>query len=361
MRVGIDAREIQNGVYTGIGRPLANFLHYFASLDNEDTCVLFSAQEIPIDFGPKVKKVVIPEKLTFYWDQWQLPEQLKKEGVEIFYSPYYKIPFLKPCRCVSSILDLMYLTFGPYYKRMPWWSKLYYATFGRAFAHRSDRVLTCSEYSQRDIQRIYGVKPEKIKLIPLSLGDIYRPESGASPVKGRYLLYVGNFKIHKNVINIIKAFALLENEFPDLKLVLAGPREYEYNALVAKVHDCHLDQKVIFLGKITQEDKPHLLYSGAEVFVMPSLYEGFGLPPLEAMACGVPVVASNTTSIPEVVKDAGLRVDPMDVKAIAEAIKRILKDHVLKQELIARGLRYAKEYEATKVSRMLYDFLKGLS
>jgi hypothetical protein len=117
MKLGIDAREIQDGVYTGIGGPLANFLHYFASQPNNDTCVLFSARKVPIDFGPKVSNIVIQEHVAFVWDQWQLPQALNKEGIDVFYSPYYKIPLLKPCRTISAILDLMYLTFEPYYKR----------------------------------------------------------------------------------------------------------------------------------------------------------------------------------------------------------------------------------------------------
>jgi len=361
MRLGIDAREIQEGVYTGIGRSLINFLEYFEKLENEDVCVLFSSKKIPIVFNAKIKNVVLNEHITFVWDQWQLPHAVKKEGIDILYSPYYKVPLMKPCKMVSAIFDLMYLSFDAYCKRMSPFKKAYYASFGKAYTSSVDKILTCSEYSKRDIQRIYGLGQEKIKIIPLSVNHIYKPQPGMSPINGRYLLYVGNFKFHKNVQSIIEAFALICAEFPDLKLVLAGPREHTYEELFMLVHKKCLEQRVIFFGKVTEDDKPHLLYSAAELFVMPSLYEGFGLPPLEAMACGVPVVVSNTTSMPEVVKDAGFLVDPKEVTAIADAIKKVLNDDQLKKEMIAKGLRYAKEYESTKVSAQLYDFFKEVS
>ena len=358
MRLGIDAREIQNGVYTGIGRPLADLLHYFAGLDNEDSCVLFSARKVPLDLGPRVTNVVLKEHITFVWDQWQLPLALKKEGVDIFYSPYYKVPLMKPCTTVSAILDLMYLSFGPYHERMSSFARAYYAVFGRAYARCADKVLTCSAYSKKDIQRIYGIGACKIEVIPLGLGGIYRPQKGPTGINGRYILYLGNFKVHKNVKNIIKAFAFIAAAFPDMNLVLAGPKEYTYPHLVQLARELHLEHRVVFPGKITESDDPRFLYSGADVFVMPSLYEGFGLPPLEAMACGVPVIVSNTTSMPEVVQDAGILVDPDNVAAIADAMREVLTNDGLRNDLIAKGLRRAREYEADKVSARVYAFLK---
>ncbi len=360
MRLGIDAREIQNGIYTGIGRPLANFLEYFAGLDNDDTCVLFSSQKILLDFGPKVKNAVISEKITFLWDQWQLPQALRQEHIEVFYSPYYKMPLLKPCPTVSAILDLMYLSFKPYYRQLPVFKKLYYAIFGRLYAWRADQILTCSKYSMGDILRIWGVDANKIKLIPLSLGNNYRPQPGQSPVQGRYILYVGNFKLHKNVSMLLEAFGEIAGSFPDLKLVLAGPHEHTYQQLVETVQNKGLQGRVLFLGKISEEDHPQNLYSGAEVFVMPSLYEGFGLPPLEAMACGVAVVASNATSIPEVIKDAGILVDPTDAHAMADAITKVLTNQGLKDKMIEQGLKRSREYESLKISAQMYEFLKSL-
>jgi len=369
MRLGIDAREIQEGVFTGIGRPLVNFLRYFGAQDNQDSCVLFSAKKIPIDFGVRVSNVVIPGCSTFVWDQWSLPQAIKKAEIDLFYSPYYKIPFLKPCRTISAILDLMYIAYGPYYKAMSPLAKFYYATFGRLFAHRADAILTCSQYSKEDIERIYGVDKDKIKIIPLSVADFYFvPQDPARiaaikkkfNITGRYVLYMGNFKEHKNIACLVHAFAAIAPEFPDVNLVLAGPKEHTYNELVKIIQNNHLTDRVIFTGKIMESDGPQYLYQGAQVFVMPTLYEGFGIPPLEAMACGVPVIASRATSIPEVVGDAGILVDPNSVSDIAEAIRKILQDPILRKGLIDKGLKRAYQYETAKIAKEMYDFFKDV-
>jgi glycosyltransferase involved in cell wall biosynthesis len=367
LRLGVDAREIQDGVYTGIGRPLFNFLKYFSVQENDDTCVLFSSKEIEIDLGPKISKVVMPQKSAFVWDQCLLPQAMKKAGVDLFYSPYYKIPLLKPCRSVSAILDLMYIAYGPYYKEMSLWRKFYYAIFGRSCAHRADKVLTCSQHSKNDIKRIYGVHEARIKVIPLSVASFFfTPHDHAKVssirkkfnISGRYILYVGNFKPHKNIDCLIHAFAAVAMEFPDAELVLAGPKEHAYKELVKMVQDHQLSDRVIFTDKIVESDGLQYLYQGAEIFVMPSFYEGFGIPPIEAMACGVPVVASSTTSIPEIVGDAGILVDPCNPSGIVVAIRKILLDPKLKQELIDKGTMRARAFESEKIAKEMYDFLK---
>ena len=155
MRLGIDAREIQDGVHTGIGWPLANFLDYFSKLDNDDECILFSSKKIPLDFGPKVKNVIIKEWCTLYWDQIELSNAIKRQNIEILYSPYYKIPLLAKCKVVNAILDLMYLEYEEYKRDICPFKKLYYLTVGRLFVKKADKILTCSEYSKNDIIKIY--------------------------------------------------------------------------------------------------------------------------------------------------------------------------------------------------------------
>jgi len=360
MRIGIDVREIENGVYTGIGRPLANFLTWAAKSGDDDQYVLFSTRPVPFPVGGKMENVVVREYCTFYWDQVQLSRAISSQRVDLFYSPYYKIPLSANCRKVSSILDLMYLAFPGYRDELGLAAKLYYRTFGKKFAEEADRILTCSEYSKQDIVRIYGVDAEKIKVIPLSVGDMYRPEPDPGRVEamkrklgidGRYILYMGNFKPHKNVRKIILSFARVSREIAGLKLVLAGPKTHTYSELCALVDQMSLGDRVIFTGTVLEKDSPHLLYSGAEVFVMPSLYEGFGLPPVEAMACGTPAVVSNTTSMPEVVGEAGVLVDPCDVDCIAEAVLLILRDAGLREELRRKGLARAAVFSPERIAK----------
>lgn len=370
MLLGVDAREIQEGVYTGIGRHLADFLVYFSKQSNSDQCIIFSSKKVPVLFGPKISNIVIPEKNTFLWDQCVLAKALKREKIDLFYSPYYKTPLLAHCPCVNAILDLMYLSLPEYIMKLSIWEKFYYAIFGRLYAAKAKKILTCSEYSKKDIIKIYNVSHKKIEVIPLSISHIYHPEKEESKIlamkkkyqiPGRYLLYMGNFKRHKNVRNIILAFELIAQKYPDLYLVLAGPKMHQFSRLRQLAKECGLFQRIIFIGKIIEDDEPHLLYCGAEAFVMPTLYEGFGLPPAEAMACGTPVIASNTTSIPEVVKDAGILVDPIDHQEIAAAISKLLINTTLRESLIQKGLLYANELKQDSINQKLYEFLSTIS
>lgn len=369
MRIGIDIREIENEVSTGIGRPLANFLTCTAHPEDDDHYVLFSSRPAPFPLNRKMENVVVKERFTFYWDQVQLPRAIRSQHLDLFYSPYYKIPLLAHCRKVSSILDLMYLAFPEYRKKLSLPARLYYHTFGKKCAEQADRILTCSDHSKRDIVRLYGVDAEKIVVIPLSVGDMYRPEPYARRIEalktrfgivGRYILYLGNFKPHKNVRNIILSFDKVAREIADLKLVLAGPKTHTYPELRRLVEEMSLGDKVIFTGTILEKDRPHLLYSGAEVFVMPSLYEGFGLPPAEAMACGVPVVVSNSTSLPEVVGDAGVLVDPTDVDQIAQAVLRVLTDSGLRDGLRKRGLERAAIFSPERIAGQTREVFRRL-
>lgn len=372
MHLGIDGREIENGVYTGIGRALANFLQYFSGLKNEDTCVVFSTRKLPIALGPKISNVVVTRLPTLVWDQVALALAIKKEHIDLFYSPYYKVPIAAPCPVVNAVLDLMYLSFPAYRRSMPIWSKLYYLTFGSACLRKSRRILTCSQFSKQDIMRIYRIDERQIDVVPLSVAPIYRPEKDQARItavkkqlgiNGRYFLSMGNFKPHKNVQNIIRAFACsVAVDYKDVVLVLAGPKEHGYAELKQLVKDYRMDKRVIFPGKISEKDLPHALYSGAEALVMPTLYEGFGLPVVEAMACGTPVIASDTTSLPEVAGNAAMLVDPHDVIAIGNGMRTILEHDAVRADLKAKGLARVAMFDPMRIERLTYDFLlRGLN
>jgi glycosyltransferase involved in cell wall biosynthesis len=214
---------------------------------------------------------------------------------------------------------------------------------------------------------MYDVSSDKIEVIPLSISDEYKKEDDQGMitegikkwgVAQPYILYMSNFKFHKNVDSLIRAFAVVAKKHTDLQLVLAGPKEFTYKKLCSLIGSLSLGDKVVFTGRLDQNDRPHLLYSGARVFVFPSLYEGFGIPPAEAMACGVPVVAANRTSVPEVVKDAAILVEPFDIDGMAHAIEQVLNDDVLRTTLSTKGIQYAAEYRKEKIAARTYDLFK---
>jgi lipopolysaccharide heptosyltransferase II len=367
MKIGIDAREIQQGAFTGIGVVLSNFLSYFSKTYTNDTCVVFSNESIPYNFGAKIKNIVCQGKVTLLWDQITLPRLIAKERIDLFYSPYYKIPFFVNCVCVSTIHDLMFLVFNDYSVRLGMLRKLYYHTVGRLYAKRSDVIITVSEYSKKDIIQQYGINEKKIAVIPNGISDVYTQDGGQTDpevlrknwaITMPYVLYVGNFKLHKNVERLIEAFSIVAQEIKDVQLVLAGDRATGAKRLQPLIYKLSLNERIIFTGTIAHETELKLLYASAQVFIFPSLYEGFGLPPVEAMACGVPVIASHETSLSEVLGDAVLCIDPRSAEEIANAIKRVLSDEILRSTLIEKGYACAARYRIDTVGEHMYQTLK---
>jgi glycosyltransferase involved in cell wall biosynthesis len=369
MRIGVDAREIQNGVITGIGRSLANFIQYFSDHEKEHDLVLFSEKEINLDSENGITQISLAQCPTFLWDQMKLPKAIKYHKIDLFYSPYYKLPLLTNIPVVNQILDLMWLGFPPYKRSLGFFSKLYFATFGKGFAKRSINIITDSEHAKNDIIKFWKISSGKISVIPLGLSDRYVPVNDLRLLDNirakfnlpeKFILYLGNFKPHKNVGLLVKTFKEVEIKFPQYKLVLAGPLDENGKAIQNITNKIGLSDKVIFTGTIREKDCPEALLSLAELFVFPTLYEGFGLPPLEAMACGTPVVASNVTSIPEVVGDSGILVDPTDNKAIGRAIGDLLGNSKKREFYSKKGLKRATRFRENETTAKLCEHIIAL-
>lgn len=367
MRIGVDAREIQNGVVTGIGRSLANFIYYFSRNESRHTLVLFAENKISINFNGNVHQVVIPQRThVFIWDQVKLPRALKSHEIDLFYSPYYKVPLQTKIPIVNQILDLMYLVFLPYRAALGIHGRLYYRIFGRACARKATRILTDSEHAKSDIIRLWQVNPQKISVIPLGVGTRYKPVTNNRVLENtrkkfrlpdQFILYLGNFKPHKNVAALVQAFGSIEKRFPEYKLVLAGPLDRNGRKLKAMVEGAGLTKRVIFTDTVREEDCPEALLSLSDLFVFPTLYEGFGLPPLEAMACGTPVIAGKFTAVPEVVGEAGVLVNPRDINEIGNAIAGLLGNPGKRQHFSQKGLQRVKLFDEEKTAGGIYRHL----
>jgi glycosyltransferase involved in cell wall biosynthesis len=370
MIIGVDAREIQDGVVTGIGRSLANFIKYFGENEPVHQLVLFSEREIPLNFSSNTSQIIINSVPTIIWDQLKLPRSLKANKIDLFYSPYYKVPLLSRVPMVNQILDLMYLAFRPYSKVLGFWKRLYYATFGKIYSKKALNIITDSEHARGDIIKFWKIHPEKIKVIPLGLAKRYRPVQETAilnkvkiqfQLPEKYLLYLGNFKPHKNIKSLVYAFKQIEQKFLNYKLVLAGPLDEHGQVIQKLVSDLGLTTRVLFTDTIKEADNPEALLSMAEVFVFPTLYEGFGLPPLEAMACGTPVVASNLTSVPEVVGDCGLSVNPLDVDEISQAITELLNNPAKRKIYSEYGLERASHFREKDTTAKLYNHIISIA
>jgi glycosyltransferase involved in cell wall biosynthesis len=263
------------------------------------------------------------------------------------------LPWLAPRPSVVTIHDLIHLRFPEY---LPGRAAFRYARAMIRHAHRrASLVLTVSESSKRDILEWFGGSPERIVVVPNSVDDAFFVERGSDDLERtrerwrlprRFLLYAGNVKPHKNLQRLLRAFAHLRRRVggdDDVKLVLMGNDLGRYHGLRRLAAELRLVEHVRFLGWLPGEELAAVLRL-ATVFAYPSLYEGFGLPPLEAMACGVPVVAGEVASLPEVCGDCAVWVDPLDEEAIARGLERALGDDELRADLARRGAERARRY-----------------
>ena len=362
MRIGIDARKLHD---FGIGTYIRNLLRHLARLDRQTEFVLFSRPDDCEALGALGENFrAVPETARNYsiGEQVRIPLALKREGITLFHAPHYVLPPLVSCRSVVTIHDCIHLMFPQYLPNRLAYS--YARTSIALAAHRATRVLTVSESSKRDILRFVDAPAEKIDVIY----NAYDERFGVEPreeevirVRERYqlhdefVLYAGNVKPHKNLGRLIDAFQIVRNRGLDhLKLVLIGDEISKYAALRRAVHQHQLHKYVRFLGYLPEETLA-VMYRLAGVFVFPSLYEGFGLPPLEAMASGTPVVTSNVSSLPEVAGDAALLVDPYEPAAIADGIYRVLTDEELRRDLRRKGLARAHQFSWEQSVRRVRD------
>jgi len=351
VRIGIDARKLHD---FGIGTYIRNLVRHLARLDRETDYVLLCRGEdraALATLGENFRPVTESSPTYSIAEQVTIPLALKREGVTLFHAPHYVLPPLVRCRSVVTIHDCIHLMFPQY---LPSRLALRYArTSIRLAARRATRVLTVSESSKRDILRFVDAPPDKIDVIY----NAYDERFGIEPceddvvrVRERYqlhdefVLYAGNVKPHKNLERLIEAFDLVRKRGLDrLKLVIIGDEISTYAALRRAVHRHQLHKYVRFLGYMSEETLA-VMYRLAGVFVFPSLYEGFGLPPLEAMASGTPVVTSNLSSLPEVTGDSAMLIDPYDPESIALGIYRVLTDESLRRDLRQKGIARAQTF-----------------
>lgn len=299
------------------------------------------------------------------WEQAVLPFQLVKEGIDLIHSLAFVQPLFTSCPGVVTIYDLSFLLFPEGFNP---WKRLYLKYMIPYSARRSRRVIALSQSTKNDLGRLFGIPEEKIEVVPCGVDPRFQPlnENLISQFRQRrrlperMILFVGTIELRKNVSLLLEAYAQIKKDIPHA-LVLAGARGWGADGVMARAERLGLAD-VIFAGYVEQEELP-LWYNAADLLAYPSLYEGFGLPPLEAMASGTPVVTSNTSSLPEVVGDAGILVDPRNGDEIANAMLKVLHDKGLQEEMRKRGLERAKRFTwqgaAEETVRVYEEVMRG--
>lgn len=370
MRFAVDIREWEPGRQTGIGRFLEEFVRTAVAAKPQDHFLLVgdTRSEARVQAG-NATVIHIPVHRTLWWDQVTLRQVLTRHAVDVFYSPYVKVPLLAPMPVVSTIHDLIPIHFPAYREGSGWLYATAFRIWAGLLARRAAAVVTDSLHSRQDIAETLGVDAGRVHAIPIGVGAEFRPSLGRERIRevaasygiaGAYLLTVTNFLPHKNLLRLVQAYASLAGTLRQrCQLVLAGTPGG--HAFARPVERAQLEAPgVVFPGFIAPEDLPYL-YAGATALVFSSLTEGFGLPVLEAMACGTPVVCARAGALPEVVGDAALYVDPTDVRSITEGLQRILVDAGLRQDLSARGLARARLFDARKTTARLVDLLESIA
>jgi glycosyltransferase involved in cell wall biosynthesis len=359
LRVAIDSRTL-GAPKTGDRTYCLNLLRGLAALRPEGEFLLYTEREtgLPDSLPSNFEPVVLTAPLPGLWTPWSLPWDLRRRAACLLHVQYI-IPPIAPCPVITTIHDISF-------RRHPEWFPLKHRILLNLLipmaARNAAHVITGSEFTRSDLIGAFDLPPEKVTVTPYAADPIYRPiepDAARRAVKqrfglrGPFVLAVGVLQPRKNLPRLVRAFARVARDTPHT-LALVGKPGWAHEELNRAAAASGLGSRIHFTGYVPDADLP-FLYNATDLFVYPSLYEGFGIPPLEAMACGTPVVTSNVTSLPEVVGDAALTVDPTDESALADAIRRALADEPLRSRLRAAGLARAAAFSWERTAALTLE------
>lgn len=361
MRIGVDARGINLYKGTGIGTYTENVLKNILNIDKENHYHIYWCGNDYTKYCKENSKIVmVSKKQKSFFEQIYFPNNLLKENIDLYHVPQNGIGLYENIHCkkIITIHDLI-----PYI--MP-------ETVGKGYLNKflkdvpklinnCNGIITVSEWSKKDILKFFPIIDEnKIFVTPLAADGIYKPmdkEKCKSILNKHYniskpfILYIGGFSGRKNVNSLILAFSKVYKKLnKDYNLVIVGANNDTAEYLSSLSNSLEVSSRIIFTGFVPTEHLP-ILYNGCDLFVYPSLYEGFGLPPLEAMSCGACVVSSNLSSIPEVVKDGGILINPLDMKDFTDTLEKVLNDINLQQSLKSKALKRASLFSWEDTSK----------
>jgi len=370
-RFGYDDKGLPRRV--GSSEFCFQLLKNLSVLDKKNEYVVYLPQEPTADMPKESsnwKYKVIPNKKL--WTIFGLSKNLIKEkNLDLFFSPTHYAPLFSSCPQIISILDVSYKRFPEMFPKK---DLLKLALWGKLSIRRAKKIITISNSSKNDIINEYRVLANKVEVIPLGIKDVNASDMNKSEfiekynLKNPYVLFVGTLQPRKNIAKLVEAFAKLESRIKNqesrtkgLDLVIVGRKGWDYEKILSAPDKFGISERVKFLENVTNEDLP-LFYKNAEVFVLPSLYEGFGLPILEAMQNECPVVTSNVSSLPEAGGDAALYFDPNDTDDIAEKIEKVISDPKLREEMVRKGKEQIKKFSWEKSAKeviRVFETLKG--
>lgn len=362
MRIAVDAHSLGTRM-TGNEAYVLNLMCALARVDTQHQYHIMTAspEAVPaeVSHAPHMRVHRLISNSAALRIPLLLPELVRRSRAAILHVTYVAPPVLS-CPTVVTIHDISYEIFPEFFSQRDRWALGALVPFS---ARRAAKVIAISEHTRRDLVRIYGLPEDKVAVTYLAAASQFHPVKSAQVeavrlkygLRAPYILALGNVQPRKNLVRLMQAFALLcQSQSIAHSLAVVGQAQWRSSEVFSAIRKHGLEERVLFTGYVPGEDLP-ALYAGAELFVMPSLYEGFGLPILEAMACGTAVVCSNASALPEVAGQAALLVDPHNVEGLAGAMSRVLMDEGLRRNLAYEGLERAGQFSWDKTARQTME------
>ncbi len=366
MRIGINALYLRPGKVGGTETYLLNLLHELSALDTRNDYFLFMNQKCLDTFEhlpPAWKKIVCElsprwKPFRVFWEQWKLPRLAQDYSIELLHSPSYVSPIPGDYAKIVTLFDMHYHYYPETFSLA---KRIYWNRYIPQSAKQVDMILTLSDCSKKDIHKILKIPENKIRVTPAAVAEDYlmtRTQNEISEflkskaIQQPYILSIATFNRHKNLNGLIRCFSKLKESYScPHKLVLAGVRGNYYSQILNEIQKSNYKKDIQILDYLPIKDLP-LLYQGADLFVLLSYFEGFGLPILEAMAGGTPVLCSNRTSLPEVAGDAAILVDPDDESSIVNSLIDLLEKPELRKSLSDKGKEQVKKFSWKKMAEL---------
>lgn len=365
MRIGLDATALPPQP-VGAGNYMIQLVRALSAVNADDQLVVFVQSRgwelFALPEGRPVEWQIVKDRnpgSRLLWEQTQLTKLVQKINIDLLHSLHYTRPFQLPCASVVTFHDMTFFLYPQLHTRA---RRVFFPTAMKISARRADAIISVSESTRKDAIRLLGIDPDRIITAHLGVDPSFQPIEDTvqlSQIAEKYglpdhfILYVGTIEPRKNLPLLIKAYRQLVAQGTEYKLVLAGNYGWMYEEVLTLIEDLDLSELIYLPGYVSQSELP-LVYNLAELFVYPTIYEGFGLPVLEAMACGVPVITSRIASLPEIVADAGILIPVDDIEALSEAMRQVLLDDVLKQKLIHDGLLQAKKFSWERTAELTW-------
>jgi len=362
MRIAIDAHSLDtqsggNEVYT------ENLINSLSQLDKENEYLIYTNPKIRLNLPINYKIIKIHTKNRLMRSLY-LSNRVKKDSPDIYHGQYF-LPLFCNCHSVITIHDVSFRSHPEWFTNQ---EKIIFKFVNNSLK-KSKRIIAVSNFTKGEILRFFDINENKISVIYNGVSDIFRPnidDTKISKVKAKYslpdnfILYVGRFNVRKNISTLVKAFSIFKKQNKsDFKLILVGKYDWKSENLKRLIIKLYLSDEIKFINYLPYVELP-LIYNAAKLFVFTSFYEGFGLPPLEAMACGIPTITSDIPVFCELIEDANIKVNPYDTEGLAKVMGKLTFDEHLRKHMVSKGLEIANRYRWKNTARETLNIYKEL-